>query len=147
MKFETSIKIALLSIIGYVISCKKNSLEQIEKDKTVIITPIVIPKVPTNPTTPVDTICDTCVTYTLNVKRIFETRCGGASSSNCHGSPNFSVGQLNNYANAKSFAMNPQLIKAVKHAPGAEPMPQGGAKIPQAQIDTIQFWINQNFPQ
>jgi len=39
-----------------------------------------------------------------------------------------------------------KLLAAIKHEADAEPMPQGGAKLPECTILRIETWINNGAP-
>lgn len=89
------------------------------------------------PTTPSD--CDTVnMTYSSDVKPILEANC-----YSCHGNGNTNGGvTLDSYASVNSFAGSGDLIGVITHASGYPPMPEGGAKLSDCDINKIKDWIN-----
>jgi hypothetical protein len=89
--------------------------------------------------------CSTAnVTYNNSIAGILSANgCVG-----CHNSSSPSGGvNLQDYISAKAFAQNGKLFGAVNHTPGFKPMPQGGGKINQCEIDKIRAWIDNGTPQ
>lgn len=84
------------------------------------------------------TTCDTVnMAYSANVQPILQTYC-----YSCHGNGNVSGGvSLGNYASVKTQVDNGNLIGAITHAAGYSPMPQGGAKLSDCNINKIKAWI------
>ena len=87
-----------------------------------------------------DLNCDeTPHTFAADVQPILTTYC---SLINCHSSAQDDGGiPLNNYDDAVWAAGFDEFLKAIKHEPGAEPMPDGEPKLPQEDIDTIECWV------
>lgn len=86
--------------------------------------------------------CDTNVyTYSGAVQPIMQTYCVG-----CHNSPSVPGGSLNDYNSVKEAAVNGRLIGDIKHLPGYNPMPQGGAKLADCQITQIEKWVASGAP-
>jgi hypothetical protein len=86
------------------------------------------------------TDCDTTnVTFTNSILPIINNNCKG-----CHSGPAPS-GNLNfaTYEGIENAALNGSLLGAVTHAPGFTPMPQGGNKLSDCQIDMIRIWIDE----
>lgn len=66
----------------------------------------------------------------------------------CHGAGFPSGGvSLHDYNSVKASVPNNRLFGAVNHSPGFRPMPQGGSKISQCEIDRIKAWIDNGTPQ
>ncbi|MDX2195185.1 MAG: cytochrome c [Cytophagales bacterium] len=84
----------------------------------------------------------TAVTY-ANVSSIFNSR----NCTSCHGSGHYSGYSLNSYSNSKSSIEKntSKFLKSIKHESGASPMPQGGSKMPDTEIKTIEDWINSGY--
>ncbi|HPE54873.1 MAG TPA: hypothetical protein P5514_10590 [Bacteroidales bacterium] len=89
---------------------------------------------------PIDTIsCDsTNVTYPSVVHPILDAYC-----VSCHGgvSPSGAL-DFTDYGDVAFVAQSGQLLGAIKHLEGFEPMPQGGAKLSDCEIALIELWIN-----
>ncbi len=85
------------------------------------------------------TVCDTAnSTYTADVVPILQANC-----YSCHGNGNVSGGvSLDNYNNVKSLAQSGDLLGVINHTPGYPPMPEGGAKLSDCDINTIKSWID-----
>lgn len=83
--------------------------------------------------------CDTVnMTYSKDVQPILEANC-----YSCHGNGNINGGvTLDNYAGVKSVADNGFLIGVITHAAGYPPMPDGGGKLSDCNINKIKDWIN-----
>jgi len=82
--------------------------------------------------------CDTTnVTFSGTIFPMMQNSCTG-----CHSGSNPS-GQidLSNYQNISAMAINGRLLGSVKRDPGYSPMPRGGNKLPDCQIDQIRIWI------
>ena len=82
-------------------------------------------------------VCDSLdILYTNDVAPIL----AGCSGSYCHGSGAGGV-TLSDYDNTKTAAESPKFLKAIKHESGASPMPKGGNKLSDQQIETIECWV------
>lgn len=83
--------------------------------------------------------CDTVnMKYVANVQPILQANC-----YSCHGNGQANGGvTLDNYAGVKAVADNGKLIGVITHAPGFPPMPKGGAKLSDCNINKIRSWIN-----
>ena len=53
---------------------------------------------------------------------------------------------LDGYDNVKIYVDNSGLIGSINHTSGFSPMPKGGGKIPNCDIEKIQNWINDGSP-
>lgn len=84
------------------------------------------------------TDCDTsAVTYSATVQPIISNRCYV-----CHGAGiNLGNVTLEGYDNIKNYALNGDLLGAIKHQPGYSPMPQSGGMLPDCEIQKIEAWI------
>lgn len=82
--------------------------------------------------------------FSQDVQPIFETNC---ALSDCHSSAQ-DEGQfaLNTYDDAVFAAGFEEFLLAINHEPGADPMPDGEPKLPQAQINTIECWVAAGMP-
>ncbi|TKK67673.1 cytochrome c [Ilyomonas limi] len=91
----------------------------------------------TTPIPPSD--CDTVnMTYSSDVQPILEANC-----YSCHGNGNVNGGvTLDSYTGVKLVADNGLLIGVITHAPGYPPMPDGGGKLSDCDINKIKDWIN-----
>ncbi len=76
------------------------------------------------------------VTYTSHVKTIIDNNCIG-----CHGGQGGLF--LTNYSQVKAIADNGNLLLRAIQGGGPQPMPPSGV-LPQATLDTLQFWLDQN---
>jgi hypothetical protein len=87
--------------------------------------------------------CDTiAVTYSGTVAPLLQAKCAG-----CHNNTTLSGNiNLSNYAGTQVPALNGRLLAAVNHQPGYSPMPKGGNKIPQCEIDELTIWIEDGAP-
>lgn len=83
--------------------------------------------------------CDTvAMKYAANIKPILQSAC-----YSCHGNGLNSGGvTLDTYAGVKAVAGNGRLMGAITHASGYAPMPQGGSKLSDCNINKIRGWIN-----
>ena len=67
----------------------------------------------------------------------------------CHSDANYtSLGggiPLEAYENVKNFAESGALLGTVKHLSGYTPMPKGGAKLDDCQLEQIEIWIEEGF--
>jgi len=89
------------------------------------------------------TACDSSgVTYSGKVLSIVQSNCYA-----CHGSGN-TLGNVNldGHANLKLYAVNGKLSGVINHRTGFSPMPQGGNKLDDCDILTIEKWIDDGSP-
>ena len=89
------------------------------------------------------TSCDTSnVTFSQTVWPIIQNKCVG-----CHSGASPSGGiSLATYSDLAVVAGNGQLFGAINHDPGYVPMPFNANKLPQCEIDQIEIWINNGYP-
>jgi hypothetical protein len=85
--------------------------------------------------------CDTTnVTYSLSILPLITNKCTGCHSGNApSGNLNFT-----NFQTVQTVALNGRLIGSVTHASGFSPMPPGGAKLSDCEINMINIWIDGN---
>ena len=76
-------------------------------------------------------------TYTDDASAVFNASC---AFSGCHNSGS-QMGSLANYADAKAFAGWGKMIPAVKHEAGVTPMPYNQPKLSDADISTLEKWV------
>ncbi|MBK5286522.1 MAG: cytochrome c [Bacteroidia bacterium] len=87
--------------------------------------------------------CDTAsVNFSMSVNGILQQNC-----ISCHNS-SLTSGNVNldGYAHVKTYADNGKLMAVITHAAGFIPMPQGGNKLSDCEINTIQKWISNGTP-
>jgi hypothetical protein len=90
-----------------------------------------------------NTACNTQnVTFSGTIKPIFTKYCTGCHSG---AAPTGGI-NLTLYNDASGVAKSGRLVGAITHANGFVPMPQGGAKLPQCEIDKIKAWVNAGSP-
>ncbi len=77
------------------------------------------------------------VTFAGTIKPLLQTKCVG-----CHSATTSSGGvNLTTHAGVVAAASDGRLLGAVSHTQGYSPMPQGGQKLAQCDIDKIAAWI------
>jgi len=78
-------------------------------------------------------------TFAADVHPIFTTNC---ALSDCHSSSMDESGfTMNTYEEIVAATEIDEFFKAIKHEPGATPMPDGAPKLPQEEIDAIECWV------
>ena len=100
-----------------------------------------------DPNEPVDLCSTDNVTYTGQVKSIFDNTC---AFSGCHGADSAaSIGSLANYEDAVNMVDLGRIIGAINHQENFKPMPYpvGSAQMPQCDIDIVTAWINDGAPE
>ncbi|HLN73020.1 MAG: hypothetical protein ACM3O8_01280 [Methylococcaceae bacterium] len=84
------------------------------------------------------------VTFAATIKPILQASC-----YTCHSNSNYvnqgSGIKLENYDDVKIQASS-RLMGSIKHEPGYIPMPNGGGKLPDCEINQIQKWIDNGMP-
>ena len=93
--------------------------------------------------------CDTTVVrYSVEIKSILDANC----SSCHHGSAPISGIDLYDYATISTLALDGKyvygsLLSAVLHEGGnPNQMPQGGAKLPDCELNKFRAWVNRGAP-
>jgi len=85
--------------------------------------------------------CDTAsVQYSATIVPIIQS--GGCLGCHSGSTPSGNI-LLETYAQVKSLALNGRLIGAISHSAGYSPMPQGGNKLSECNINRIRAWINE----
>jgi hypothetical protein len=84
--------------------------------------------------------CDrTNVTYSASIHPLITAKCKG-----CHsGDPPSGNLDLTQHQALQTIALDGRLTGAVTHAPGFSPMPQGGSKLSDCEIEMIGIWVTQ----
>ncbi len=92
-----------------------------------------------------DEVCNTTgeITYSSFVRPIIENRC-----VSCHNAdiPSGSV-NLESYSGLTVQVENGRFVGAIKHRPGFAPMPQGETQLSDCNIEMIEIWISNGFPE
>lgn len=89
-------------------------------------------------------VCDTLNVNYGKVKNIFNNNC-----SSCHNSGATSKEpiRLDTYENVKKSVNTGLLIKAITHSSDITPMPYGGNKLDECDINKIRAWVNDGMPE
>lgn len=120
--------------------------------KFILLTPLILIILALGCTKDSTITCDTSnQTYTNSIKDILSRSC----TNGCHTSNTSSSGHssavLDNYTSIKSAissnGLNSAFYKSITHSSGASPMPKGGAKIPECDINKIKAWIEVGMPE
>lgn len=86
--------------------------------------------------------CDTSkVSLSLTIKPILQSYC-----YTCHSNTTYQIGnniKLENYADIKIAVDNGTFYGSVTHLQGFSPMPKGGGKLSNCNLNQIRAWINQ----
>ncbi len=84
------------------------------------------------------------ISFNKSVKRIIELRCyvGQNSDNCCHESSNLCDRDFTTFQGFNIYSGD-KIKSAINQTSGSTPMPFNNPKIPQAEIDTIEAWINQ----
>lgn len=88
---------------------------------------------------------ETVITYATTIKGIIDNNC-----IRCHATVpiNGAPMSLTTYENVKDAVLNRNLLDRISRAEGTSgAMPFGGPRLPQSNIDAINEWANNNFPQ
>ncbi|HNW00359.1 MAG TPA: hypothetical protein PKL06_13375 [Chitinophagales bacterium] len=79
------------------------------------------------------------ISYNGQVKAIIDANC----ASTCHNATKPAAGiDLTTYAKVKQYTLEGQLIPAIQHAEGVDPMPKKSPKLDDASINTIVTWAS-----
>ncbi len=79
------------------------------------------------------------VSYSADIEKIFSEGCGNIY---CHGSYH-PDGNMLTYENTITFASQNRFLASLKHEDNVSPMPKGGEKLQDEQIDLIERWIEE----
>jgi len=84
-------------------------------------------------------------TYTLAIKTIMDNSC---ALGGCHDSVTKEHDlDLSTYSGVKFGFQSHDLLCAVNHGSGCEPMPEGGSKLSQAVLDRLACWAKNGYIQ
>ncbi|MCB9252862.1 MAG: hypothetical protein H6605_10370 [Flavobacteriales bacterium] len=89
----------------------------------------------------VKTTCDSS-TYEVLVKPILTQHC---NVTGCHSAGAGGI-DLRTYLKAREETENGKLIQAINHQAGAEPMPQGAAKLSARELQIFDCWVTKGYP-
>lgn len=88
--------------------------------------------------------CDTSnVTYSGTVSAILTKNCAFSGCHTSNNKPNVGGYAFDSYQETILAVPNKKLINSIKHVSGTSPMPKGGAKLVDCDINKITAWINQ----
>lgn len=88
--------------------------------------------------------CDTTqVTYNGTIVPILQNNCYGCHGTNSNSGSNGII--LQDYNVLKTYAASGELYGNVAHLPGYNPMPYGGAKLPDCEIAKIKKWVDSGY--
>lgn len=90
--------------------------------------------------------CDTtALTYTTDIKPIFDQSC---ALSGCHDAATKSYGwDLSSYSASKAALQGGRVLGAIKYESGFIQMPKGMNKLSDCNISKIEAWFNAGMPQ
>ncbi len=89
--------------------------------------------------------CDsTAATYSATVAPMMNSFC---ATGGCHNASSASAGLvLDNYNGVKAIASNGKLMSTVNWTAGFSPMPKGGSKLSNCNIQKLQKWVDAGAP-
>lgn len=86
--------------------------------------------------------CDTTgITYSGFIRPFLTTQC-----SSCHSSGGTGGYDLTTYTDTKTVADNGKLLGAIKQLSGFSPMPKGGTKLSDCNIQKVERWVLNGAP-
>ena len=89
--------------------------------------------------------CDTTnVQYATSIVPILQSN--GCKSCHSGGAPSGNI-SLETYTQVRNVALDGRLLGAVSHSAGFTPMPQGGNKLTECNINKIRAWVNSGAPE
>jgi hypothetical protein len=84
-------------------------------------------------------------TYTANVKILLDGKC---ATSGCHAATNPAEGlDYSSYGQAKINCAKDNFRGSIQHLSGYDAMPKGAAKMSDADIKTLNCWVQNGMPQ
>jgi hypothetical protein len=87
----------------------------------------------------------TAPTYTSAVKALLDNKC---ATSGCHGASNPASGlDYSAYAIAKTNAAKDNFRGSIQHLSGYDAMPKGSSKLSDADLKTLNCWVQNGMPQ
>ncbi len=82
-------------------------------------------------------------TYTNSIKAIMDNNCATAG---CHNATTAAEGvDLSTYAKTKNAFQKKDALCTIHHGSGCKPMPDGGAKLSDSVINTIDCWVKNGY--
>ena len=88
-------------------------------------------------------LCDSLdVLYSNDIAQILGD--AGCSGSYCHGGGAAGY-TISDFATTKTSAEDSKFLKAIKHETGVSPMPKGGDKLSDDDIQKIECWIQNGY--
>ncbi len=86
-------------------------------------------------------------TYTANVKPIMDSYCAMPDMA-CHGGGHAASGiSLGDYAGTSAASKKKSFMGSIEHLTLYKSMPQGGVKMPDAQIHLLSCWVENGSPE
>jgi hypothetical protein len=84
-------------------------------------------------------------TYTSAVKALLDAKC---ATSGCHGASNPADGlDYSSYSAAKTNSAKDAFRGSIQHLSGYDAMPKGSSKMSDADIKTLNCWVQNGMPQ
>ncbi len=85
-------------------------------------------------------------TYTKDVKPILDSYCA-MPGMGCHGTGHAASGiSLGDYAGASAASSKKSFMGSIEHLNTYQNMPQGGVRMPDAQIHVLSCWVENGAP-
>lgn len=97
-----------------------------------------------DPMEPGDTCESADLTYTNFAGAFLNSNC---ATSGCHGEGTVTTFEMHNYATAFSAVGFNRIIGAINHDTGFSPMPKGGTKLSDCNIEKMTTWIQDGAPE
>lgn len=95
---------------------------------------------------PFTDMCDTSgVTLSGTVKPLLQGSCYACHNASAAGAAGAGI-NLEDYNSLKGWVDNGKLVCAVEHGNSCSPMPKGGGRLPQCDIDKIKVWAANGAP-
>lgn len=86
-------------------------------------------------------MCDTIdVQLAATIKPILQGSCYACHNASAAGAAGAGI-NLEDYSSLKGWADNGRLVCATEHGNGCSPMPKGGGRLPQCDIDKLKAWV------
>lgn len=87
---------------------------------------------------------DVTVTFSRTVTQILHS-CQSCHSNSDAASSGNNI-KLETFDQVKAYILSGKLMGAINHVPGYVPMPKGGGKLADCEINQLQNWINNQTP-
>lgn len=95
--------------------------------------------------------CEDNYNYTDHIQQIVNLNC---TFSGCHDAAAANSGiPMTSYSDLKAIALQPRFLLAIRHEPGAQPMPRSNPfqtasnPLPSGVVDTLACWVLQGAPE